>query len=95
MQNLVITPATKYKLENKHSVTELGVEQCFMNRCGTYLVDNREQHRTDPPTLWFVAETDRGRVLKIMFVHADGNVVLKSAYEASPEIQGIYDRHAK
>ncbi|MHA6916173.1 ADP-ribosyl-(dinitrogen reductase) hydrolase [Ralstonia pseudosolanacearum] len=95
MLNLIITPSIKHKLEVKHNVTELEVRQCFLNLCGTYLVDDREDHRTDPPTLWFVAETDRGRKLKIIFVPADGNIMLKSAYDASPEVQGIYDRHGK
>ncbi|MDO3521828.1 ADP-ribosyl-(dinitrogen reductase) hydrolase [Ralstonia pseudosolanacearum] len=92
---LAITPSIKHKLEIKHNVTELEVRQCFLNRCGIYLVDDREDHRTDPPTLWFVAETDRGRVLKIIFMHVDGNVVLKSAFDASPAVQGIYDRLGK
>ena len=95
MLNLVITPSIKHKLEVRHGVTELEVRQCFLNLCGTYLVDDREDHRTDPPTLWFVAETDRGRKLKIIFVPVDGNIMLKSAYDASPEVQGIYDRHGK
>ncbi|WP_055327048.1 hypothetical protein [Ralstonia solanacearum] len=95
MFSLVITPSVKHKLESKHNVTELEVRQCFLNICGTYVVDDREDHRTDPPTLWFVAETDRGRVLKIIFVHADGNVVLKSAYEPSPAVQEMYERRGK
>ncbi|MBX9427905.1 ADP-ribosyl-(dinitrogen reductase) hydrolase [Ralstonia pseudosolanacearum] len=95
MLNLVITPGIKQKLEVKHNVSELEVQQCFLNLCGTYVTDDREEHRTDPPTLWFVAETDRGRVLKIVFVHADGNIMLKSAYEASPRVQEIYERRGK
>ena len=31
-------------------------------------MDTREQHRSDPPTLWFVAPTSQGRLLKIVFI---------------------------
>lgn len=42
------------KLAEKHKVSEDEVRQCFENREGDYLEDTREEHRTDPPTHWFV-----------------------------------------
>lgn len=95
MKNLIASPEIVKKLQEKHQVTMREVEQCFENKCGTSLVDTRENHRTDPPTLWFVAPTNTGRMLKIIFIYRDGSVYLKSAYAATPEVQGIYERHAK
>lgn len=71
------------------------VEQCFYNREGGLCEDTRAEHRTDPTTKWFVAETDKGRRLKIMFVPLQDGVELKSAYEATDEITRIYDKYAK
>ena len=91
MQNLRISPAILEKLEKKHSVRRREVEQCFENKCGLYLVDDREDHKSDPPTLWFVAPTSQGRKLKIIFIYRDGQVHLRSAFDASPSVQRLYD----
>lgn len=77
----------------KHSVTRREVEQCFENRCGNFLYDNRENNKTDPPTEWFVAETNSGRRLKIVFVPKDGKIFLKTAYDANPEEVRIYEKY--
>lgn len=57
--------------------------------------DTRAHHLTDPITKWFVAETDKGRTLKIMYVSTTSGVDLKSAYEATAEICRIYEKYAK
>ena len=48
MHSLKISPSVVDKLKHKHSVTRREVEQCFDNRPGKLLVDNREL-RTDKP----------------------------------------------
>jgi len=93
--SIVIAPRIKAKLADKHQVSEEEVHQAFDNICGNFLIDDREDHRTDPPTLWFVAETRKGRLLKVIFVHRDGNNVVKSAYDADEKAQTIYDKFAK
>ena len=95
MQNLRISSDTQEKLQSKHSVTRREVEQCFENKCGLYLHDDREEHRSDPPTLWFVAPTHSGRLLKVIFIYRDGQVHLRSAYNADADAQRIYDAHAR
>ena len=95
MQNLLISPDTLEKLTSKHSVTRREVEQCFENKCGLYLVDDREEHRSDPPTLWFVAPTHNGRMLKVIFIYRDGQVHLRSAYNADADVQRIYNEHGR
>lgn len=65
-----------------------------MNRSNTYIVDPREDHRTDPPTEWFISETDRQRKLKVAFVAKDGNVFLKTAYEPNDVEIRIYAKHS-
>lgn len=95
MKNLRISEAVLEKLKNKHGVTRREVEQCFENKCGLFLVDDREDHRSDPPTLWFVAPTNAGRILKVVFIFRDGQVHLRSAFDAEANAQSLYDYKAR
>jgi hypothetical protein len=95
MKNLIVSDPIKNKLQVRHSVSVRDVEQCFENKCGMYLQDIREDHQTDPPTLWFVAPNNSGRMLKIMLVFREGSVYLKSAYDATPELQALYEKYGK
>lgn len=69
------------KLRTKHDVTQKEVIECFANGEGIYFIDSREEHKTDPPTKWFMAPTNRGRMLKVFFMLADGDIVIKTAFE--------------
>jgi len=95
MVNLRISQAILEKLATRHKVDRREVEQCFDNKCGLFLMDDREDHRTDPPTLWFVAPTNKGRLLKIIFIYRDGYMDLRSAYDADDAAQRLYDRKAR
>ena len=68
MKNLIVTDAVKAKLKTKHKVELIKVEQCFHNKDGRLLADNRDLHKTNPPTLWFIAQTNNGRTLKIAYI---------------------------
>ena len=91
MNNLVISDTILTKLRDKHQVDRREVEQAFGNKCGIFLVDDREDHKSDPPTLWFVAPTNKGRPLKIVFICREGKVFLRTAYDADTIAQSIYD----
>lgn len=93
---LYFSPSVRAKLKNKHQVTEAQVLQCFANREGKYLIDDREEHKTTPPTQWFVASTDYGLMLKVMFVFDPDTklIEIKSAYPANAEVQRIYNKYA-
>lgn len=91
---LVLTERVREKLTHKHDVTRTEVVQCFGNKVGKLLEDTREQHRADPPTKWFIAETDSGRELKVTFVMEEGVVFLKSAYEPNAAEKRIYNNKA-
>lgn len=95
MKNLRISDEILAKLHNKHGVTRREVQQCFENKCGLYLMDDREEHRSDPPTLWFVAPTNAGRLLKVIFIFKDGQVFLRSAYDANEAVQSLYEKHGQ
>ena len=69
------------------------VEQCFANRCGVTLIDDRAEHASDPPTRWFIAETDFGRKLKIAFVPRGQDIHIRTAYDANRKWIGIYDSY--
>jgi hypothetical protein len=92
---LTMSSRVREKLAQKiPPVTEQEIVQCFANRCGKYLEDDREQNATDPPTKWFIAETDYGRKLKICFIYKDGDIVIKTAYDPNVTEKNIYDRFA-
>lgn len=95
MHNLIISQAILDKLRDKHQVDRREVEQCFANKCGLYLVDDREDHQSDPPTLWFVAPTNRGRLLKVAFIFREGKVFLRTAFDADELAQKIYDARGR
>ena len=95
MKNFIISAAVLAKLRDKHAVSVREVEQCFENLCGMYVEDDREDNRTDPATLAFVAPTNQGRELKVAFIFLDGNVHIKTAFEASAEDVAFYEKHGK
>ncbi|WP_231970553.1 ADP-ribosyl-(dinitrogen reductase) hydrolase [Polynucleobacter necessarius] len=91
MKNLMIIPAIEEKLNIKHQITRQDVEQCFINRTRSYLLDNRLDHQTEPPTEWFIAENDRGILIKVVFIFDDGLIYLKSAFPPNSTEIRIYN----
>jgi len=93
----------KRKLSEKHQVSEDEVRQCFENRDGDYIKDPREEHQTDPPTHWFVSETNKRRRLKVCFVARkiktesghEVRVDIKTAYPPDEIEIAIYERFGK
>lgn len=82
------------KLHEKHGVSQKEVIECFDNSDDNeYLEDNREEHKTTPPTQWFLAYTDNGRLLKVVFVfHENSNTFyIKTAYEPSQTVIDIFN----
>lgn len=92
---IVIAEATKAKLETKHGVTPREVEQCFENRAGRILYDMRSDHKTDPPTRWFIAQTNKMRTLKVVYILIDGKAHIKSCYEPNETEKAIYQKHGE
>ena len=92
---IVISPKIFAKLAEKHSVSKKDVQQCFENRTGYLLTDSREKNKSDPPTQWFIAFTNDGRLLKICFVPRDGNQYLRSAYPPNEVELRIYQAKGK
>lgn len=78
------------KLARKHNVKKEEVDQCFANRNGKYLRDPRAEHQTNPPTQWFIAETDFGRRLKVVFIRNGSDIDIKSAFDPNQEELRIY-----
>lgn len=95
MQPLIISSAVLEKLKVKHNVITREIEQCFENRVGNFVDDDREEHKTNPPTLWFVAPTNCGRLLKVIFIFVDGNIHIKSAFEPSLSVVNLYEKLGK
>lgn len=89
---IVISPRTLRKLGAKHQVSEQEVEQCFENLTGLLLIDSREDHRTNPPTLWFLALTNKRRLLKVCYVQDGNDQIVKTVYVPNETEVGIYRR---
>ena len=88
------------KLKAKHNVDVAEVQQCFRNRDPgrKFLTDTREEHKTDPATHWFLAETNTGRILKVCFVPPhEGNghsIEIKTAFEPNDDEVRIYEKYS-
>lgn len=82
------------KLRDKHQVEKREIVEAFANRDGVFLEDNREEHKSDPPTQWFIAETDYGRKLKVVFIAKDGDIIIRTAYAPNPTELAIYKKYA-
>ena len=93
---LHISEATRTKLLTRHQVSEAEVMEAFSNREKGLLEDSRAENQTIPPTQWFIAETNNGRLLKIVFIadSKNGYIILKTAYEANSEEIRIYNKYA-
>lgn len=78
-----------------HGVTEAELLECFANRCGGECTDEREEHKTNPLTRWFVAETDYGRRIKVMYVPLELGIEIKSAYPSTDEVKRIFEKFKK
>ena len=93
---LIISVEIEKKLLKKHNVQEHEVHECFANRTGKFLIDTRDEHKTDPATHWFIAETDYGRKLRIYFVprpNKNGgiDIYLKTALEPKQHHIDLYE----
>lgn len=80
------------KIFEKHGVYPKEVRECFLNRNGDYLTDDREDNRTDPETLWFLARTNSDRLLKVCFIYYEdrGTSILKTAYPPNADEIKLY-----
>jgi hypothetical protein len=92
--HLQFSPKVLEKLEERHSVEQKEVFECFFNREANFLIDTRENNRTNPETQWFISETDKGRKLKICFIKNDGQIYIKTAYSPSDVEINIYEKYA-
>lgn len=90
---IIISQKILEKLATKHNVTADEVSQCFANRNGSFLIDPRENHASDPQTQWFISETNYGRKLKVIFVPRGGDVYLRSAFTPNESELSIYKKH--
>jgi len=93
--NIVINKGIEEKLREKHQVSLKEVEECLQNITGNLLTDNRDKHKTNPPTLWFIAETNQRRELKVCFMKIGSEIHIKTAFEPNEEEKRIYQIHGK
>lgn len=88
-----VTPYVREKLERKHSVTVEEVKECFLNWSGVAFIDDSEEHFHDfPPSQWFVAETEKGRKLLVVFREENSDEWIVTAFDAGPTKIRNYER---
>ncbi len=89
---LYMSPEVEEKLRTKHNVSKSEVLECFGNKTRTYLVDDREEHKTDPATLWFIAPTDQDRELKVVCIYVKDEFLIdiKSAFPPNETERKLY-----
>jgi len=85
-----ISEEIEEKLREKHNVSPKEVDECIQNVTGILLKDNRDKHKTNPPTWWIVSETNQRRLLKVCFIIIDNVFHIKTAYEPNEEEKRIY-----
>lgn len=80
---LIASKAVQEKIYSYHDVEMLEAEEAFNSFAGYPLQDSRARHKTKPETMWFLAETYDGRLLKIVYIpHPEQHIaVLRTAYE--------------
>lgn len=94
MPHLIISQKIQTKLDGKTPPVERReVIQCFQNRSGKLLFDTRPDHISNPLTLWFVAPTNAGRMLKVAYIPKDGQYYLRSAYDPNSTETAIYKKY--
>jgi len=91
---LLIDKSILTKLEDRN-ISRDHVRECFENRSGKFLEDKRLKHKTQPPTYWFVSETNKGRPLKVCFMPFPDENKIKSAYEPNEEEIRIYRKYGE
>ena len=83
------------KLAAEHDVGEPEVHQCITNRTGKVLFDTRAQHQTNPPTVWFVAPTNKGRLLKLVYIRRGDDFDIRTCYEPNEDELRIYRKYGQ
>ena len=95
LYQLVFAPSIVDKLLEKIPPVSVGeVEEAFLQWDGYWVLDNREDHKTIPPTYWFLSETFDGRLLKIVIkpVPNTDYAYVRTAYDAYEEEIKIYEQ---
>ena len=94
--NLNIAASIRHKMAHKiPPVSENDIQECFANRTHSFLLDTREDHKTDPVTQWFISENDYGRRLKVCFMDERTHITIKSAFVPNADEERIYAKFAK
>jgi hypothetical protein len=94
--SIILSQKIRDKLADKnHRVTERDICECFANKTRGFIEDDREEHRTDPATMWFVSENNYGRRIKVMFVIRDSDIYIKSAYPATEAVARMYAKKSE
>lgn len=97
LDTLVFAESIKEKLSQKiPPVSVVEVEEAFSQWDGWWVEDDRHEHRSDPPTYWFLAETFDGRLLKVVIkpLKNSNRAYVRTAYDADTMEIYVYEKQA-
>lgn len=89
---LVVYLGIAKKLREKHQVEVAEVEQAFLNRTGRLAKEVRAKNQGEHPRFWFIAETDAGRRLKVVYAldPEEAGPLVITAYEPDETEENLY-----
>jgi len=90
---IVVSENIQEKILREHNVTVTEVEEAMFLHGSKYIIDDREKHKTHPPTVWFISESFEGRLLKIVIIPDIKRefAKLRTAYEPDEQEIQIYE----
>ena len=76
-------------------ISLLEVEEAFNNMEGRALIDDRQQHKTKPRTVWFISSTEEGRLLKVVGIPFKDRkeFLLKTAFDPENWEIDLYEQN--
>jgi len=96
MAPFVIPSYILTKIREKHGVELEEVKEAFFNRIDHMPRESREKHQRDYKKIWFISETDSGRLLKVVIAESDEDqLTLMSAYDPCEEDIIEYENEIK
>lgn len=81
LKRIGIDESIQKKIEDRHKVSMTEMCEAFLNRANVSpLLDSRAANATNPPTVWFIARTNSGRLLKVVYVKSGSDFIIKTTY---------------
>jgi hypothetical protein len=85
----------KAKIKELHEVEIEEVREAFLSHIACnerFIEETRKEHLKVHKKLWFIAETDQGRLLKVVLAEEGDSLELVTAYDPDEEDINYYEK---